>query len=143
MFSANPGFDLKPLAAVVSGGELSRILLAIKKVLASRIPEKLIILDEIDSGIGGKTAGNVAEFIASLSKRQQILCITHLAQIAAVADCHIAITKDKVDARSRISMQILDSDKRLQEIARMLSGSLSSTAVEHARELLSEIKQRG
>lgn len=143
MFSANPGFDLKPLAAVVSGGELSRILLAIKKVLASRIPEKLIILDEIDSGIGGKTAGNVAEFIASLSKRQQTLCITHLAQIAAVADCHIAITKDKVDTRSTVSMQKLDSDKRLHEIARMLSGSISSTAVEHARELISDIKQRG
>jgi DNA repair protein RecN (Recombination protein N) len=143
LFSANPGFELKPLAAVVSGGELSRILLAIKKVLANRIPEKLIILDEIDAGIGGKTAGYVAEFIASLSKRQQILCITHLAQIAAVADSHVAISKDKVDLRSTVSMQKLDATMRLEELARMLSGSLSSTAMEHARELLNEIKQRG
>jgi DNA repair protein RecN (Recombination protein N) len=118
-------------------------LLAIKKVLANRIPEKLIILDEIDAGIGGKTAGYVAEFIASLSKRQQILCITHLAQIAAVADSHVAISKDKVDLRSTVSMQKLDATMRLEELARMLSGSLSSTAMEHARELLNEIKQRG
>ncbi|MDD3235112.1 MAG: DNA repair protein RecN [Candidatus Cloacimonetes bacterium] len=143
LFSANPGFELKPLVAVASGGELSRILLAIKKVLANRIPEKLIILDEIDSGIGGKTAGYVAEFISSLSSRQQILCITHLAQIAAIANCHIAITKDKVAERSTVSMHKIESDERLQEIARMLSGSFSSTALEHAKELIKGIKQRG
>ncbi|MDD2228914.1 MAG: DNA repair protein RecN [Candidatus Cloacimonetes bacterium] len=143
LFSANPGFELKPLVAVASGGELSRILLAIKKVLAKRIPEKLIILDEIDSGIGGKTAGFVAEFISSLSSRQQILCITHLAQIAAIANCHIAIIKNKVEERSTVSMHKIESDERLQEIARMLSGSFSSTALEHAKELIKEINRRG
>lgn len=143
LFSANPGFELKPLAAVASGGELSRILLAIKKVLASRISEKLIILDEIDSGIGGKTAGRVAEFIFSLAGEQQILCITHLAQIAAIAETHICIEKHSDAMQSTVKMQKLDAEQRLGEIARMLSGKLSSRALEHAEELLKEIKLRG
>jgi DNA repair protein RecN (Recombination protein N) len=142
LFSANPGFELKPLAAVVSGGELSRILLAIKKVLAKRISDKLIILDEIDSGIGGKTAERVAEFISFLGHEQQVLCITHLAQIAAIAETHIAIEKHLESGRSVVSMRVLDSKERLHEIARMLSGKLSSRALEHAEELLNDIKQK-
>lgn len=136
LFSANLGFEQKPLAAVASGGELSRILLAIKKVLASKMPEKLLILDEIDSGIGGKTAAAVAAFISELAARHRILCITHLAQIAAIADCHVAISKDKANERSTVSMRKLFANDRLQEIARMLSGSISTTALEHAKELL-------
>lgn len=136
LFSANLGFEQKPLAAVASGGELSRILLAIKKVLASKMPEKLIILDEIDSGIGGKTAAAVAAFISELSRKHRILCITHLAQIAAVADCHVAISKDKAKLKSTVSMCKLIADDRLHEIARMLSGNISTTALEHAKELI-------
>jgi len=138
LFSANPGFEKKPLAAVASGGELSRILLAIKQVLGTKISRKLMILDEIDSGIGGKTATSVAEFIGTLSERHQILCITHLAQIAAHATCHIAISKEKVGEHSKVNMAILSDENRLKEIARMLSGSISATALEHAKELINK-----
>ncbi len=143
MFSANAGFALKPLAAVASGGELSRILLAIKKVLAARMPAKLMILDEIDSGIGGKTAGRVAEFISSLARRQQVLAITHLAQIAAVADSHQAIEKLDGKERGQIKIRSLGAEERLPELARMLSGSLGPKALEHAKEMISEINKRG
>ncbi len=143
LFSANPGFTPKPLSAVVSGGELSRILLAIKKVLASGIAERLVILDEIDAGIGGKTAEQVAKFIVQLSERQQVLCITHLAQIAARADSHLAIAKTSDKQRSAVHLQILEKESRLQEIARMLSGSVSTKAIEHASEIMNKINKRG
>ncbi|MDY0151581.1 MAG: DNA repair protein RecN [Candidatus Cloacimonas sp.] len=143
LFCANPGFELKPLVAVASGGELSRILLAIKKVLAKRISHKLIILDEIDSGIGGKTAERVAEFIYSLGREQQVLCITHLAQIAAIAETHIAIEKVTDSTHSIVTLRKLNAGQRLQEIARMLSGKVSDLALKHAEELIKDIKQRG
>lgn len=138
LFSANPGFEQKPLASVASGGELSRILLALKQVLGAKISAKLMILDEIDSGIGGKTATSVAEFIGTLAKRHQILCITHLAQIAAHADTHIAISKDRIGDGSIVKMAVLHDESRLKEIARMLSGSISTTALEHAKELINK-----
>lgn len=141
LFSANPGFAPKPLSAVVSGGELSRILLAIKKVLASRIAERLVILDEIDAGIGGKTAEQVAKFIVQLSEKQQVLCITHLAQIAARGQSHLAITKIRDKQRNAVHLQPLEGESRLQEIARMLAGSVSSTAIEHASEILNKINK--
>lgn len=143
LFSANPGFEKKSLSSVVSGGELSRILLAIKQVLAERLEPKLIILDEIESGIGGKTAENVADFIALLSQRQQILCITHLAQIAARADKHLAIEKFTHAEKTLVALHELNSEERLKEIARMLSGSLSAKALAHAAELLDKITKRG
>jgi len=136
LFTANAGFDLKPLSAVASGGELSRILLAIKKVLAAKLPDKLMILDEIDAGIGGKTAGRVAEFISSLATQQQVMAITHLAQIAAVADTHLAVEKHSNGTRDTISIRALADPERLNEIARMLGGSLSERALEHAKELI-------
>ena len=143
LFSANPGFELKPLSAVVSGGELSRILLAIKKVLADRLEPKLIILDEIESGIGGKTAAKVADFIAKLAERQQVLCITHLAQIAARAEKHLVIEKFTKGEKSFVDIRKVEDEQRLQEIARMLSGTLTAKALEHAAELLKEINKRG
>ncbi len=143
LFTANPGFGSKPLAAVVSGGELSRILLAIKKVLSNKMVPRLVILDEIDAGIGGKTAELVGEFIQLLAAKQQVLCITHLAQIAARADRHLAIDKVSDRQNSRVEISDLQGESRLQEIARMLSGSLGRKALEHAKELISEIKKRG
>ncbi|MDP2174205.1 MAG: DNA repair protein RecN [Candidatus Cloacimonadaceae bacterium] len=139
-FSANQGAQLKSLAAVASGGELSRILLAIKKVLAERIPEKLIILDEIDAGIGGKTAEAVAEFIFRLATSHRIMCITHLAQIAAIAHQQVALKKHSGGGKTRIDMMVLDEQSRTAEIARMLSGSVSETAVKHAEELILKYK---
>lgn len=139
-FSANRGSELKPLSAVASGGELSRILLAIKKVLSERIEEKLMILDEIDSGIGGKTAEYVAQFIFALARRHRIICITHLAQIAAIADQQVALQKEAGKQRNVIQMVPLEAEQRLEELARMLSGNVSDISLEHARELISKYK---
>lgn len=142
-FSANRGSDLKPLSAVASGGELSRILLAIKKVLSDRIEEKLIILDEIDAGIGGKTAERVAGFIFRLSQRHRILCITHLAQIAAIAHQHIALEKVAGKQKNIIRMTSLQKSERLEELARMLAGDVSRISLKHAEELINKYNIRG
>lgn len=139
-FSANQGSELKPLAAVASGGELSRILLAIKKVLSERIEEKLIILDEIDAGIGGKTAEYVAQYIFRLARRHRILCVTHLAQIAAIADSQIALQKDKGKRKNVIRMIPLDESQRLEELARMLAGDVSPVSLKHANELMNKYR---
>ncbi len=135
-FSGNPGSALKPLKAVVSGGELSRILLAIKKVLAQKLYTKLMILDEIDAGIGGKTAEYMADYIHQIAAHHQVLCITHLAQIAAAADTHIMIAKHSELAKTRIAWLMLDEDQRKHEIARMLSGKITEHSMKHADELI-------
>lgn len=139
-FSANRGSQLRPLSAVASGGELSRILLAIKKVLSDRIEEKLMVLDEIDAGIGGKTAEYVAQFIFQLARRHRIICITHLAQIAAIADQQIALQKEAGRQKNVIRMVPLQAEQRLEELARMLSGNVSDISLEHARELINKYK---
>ncbi len=137
LFSANPGSSLKSLSAVASGGEMSRILLGIKEVLVSKESARLLILDEIDSGIGGKTADKVAECIAGIAKKHPVLCITHLAQIAAVADTHIAVEKSAKEKTS-VTLRVLNAAERVPEIARMLSGNLSQTALKHAEELINK-----
>ena len=139
-FSANRGSELRPLSTVASGGELSRILLAIKKVLSERIEEKLMILDEIDSGIGGKTAEYVAQFIFALARRHRIICITHLAQIAAIADHQVALKKEAGKKKNVIKMVPLKAEQRLEELARMLSGDVSDISLEHARELITKYR---
>lgn len=140
LLSANPGSELRPMSAVASGGELSRILLAVKKVLSERIEEKLIILDEIDAGIGGKTAERVAEYIFQLSRRHRILCITHLAQLAAIAHRQIALRKESGGKKTVISMHTLRERDRLEELARMLSGTVSGISLKHAEELISKYR---
>ncbi len=135
-FSANPGSPVLPLKSIASGGELSRILLATKKALSGVMPPRTIILDEIDSGIGGKTAGSLAEFIHDLSGSYQVICITHLAKIAAAADNHIAIEKKTQKGATSVEVDILDTQKRIKEIARMLSGHITELSLQHARELL-------
>jgi DNA repair protein RecN (Recombination protein N) len=137
LFSANPGSDLKSLSAVASGGEMSRILLGIKEVLVNKESARLLVLDEIDSGIGGKTADNVATCIAGIAQRHPVLCITHLAQIAAVADTHIAVNKD-ADSKTSVTLRVLSPAQRIPEIARMLSGDASSLALKHAEELINK-----
>ncbi len=139
-FSANRGSELKPLSAVASGGELSRILLAIKKVLSERIEQKLVILDEIDAGIGGKTAEYVAQFIYRLAQRHRILCITHLAQIAAIAHQQIALLKESGKSKNVIRMIPLDDRQRVEELARMLSGNVSPASKKHAEELINKYR---
>jgi len=140
-FSANPDSPVLPLKSVVSGGELSRILLAAKQALTQVLPPRTIILDEIDVGIGGKTAGALADFIHGLAKNHQVICITHLAKIAAAADNHISIDKKIVHGATVIEVESLDTGRRINEIARMLSGHITELSVQHAKELLNDIER--
>lgn len=140
-FSANPDSPVLPLKSIVSGGELSRILLAAKRSLTQVLPPRTIILDEIDVGIGGKTAGALAVFIHKLAQNHQVLCITHLAKIAAIADDHISIEK-KIDSGSTvIKVMSLDAEHKINEIARMLSGHDTELSVKHAKELINIIER--
>lgn len=139
LFSANAGEVSKPLHKVASGGELSRIALAVKTVSTNRDPVGTIIFDEIDAGVGGQTAQMVAEKIAIVASSKQVLCITHLPQIACMADSHFYIEKivDKDDERTNTTVRILSEPKRLKEITRMLSGTLmTQAAVENAADML-------
>lgn len=135
LFSANPGAAPKPLQAVASGGEMSRILLGIKEIISAKESPRLIVLDEIDVGIGGKTADYVARCIYNLAKHSPVLCITHLAQIAAYADHHVAVEK-KGEERVGVSLRALDKKEQKVEIARMLSGTITDASLKHAKELL-------
>lgn len=135
-FSANPGETLKPLSKVASGGELSRVMLAIKNVLADvdRIP--VLIFDEVDAGIGGRTAESVARKLKGLAKTHQVICITHLPQIASIADFHIMTEKYQKKDGVGVRVKELSADERRSEIARMLSGMITDTSLKHASELL-------
>ena len=137
MISTNPGEPLKSLGNVASGGELSRIMLAIKTVLASRDKIPTMIFDEIDTGISGKTAWNVSEKLGTLSGGHQIICITHLPQIAAMADQHFRIAKQAVDNATVTGITQLEADEVVEELARLLGGEEITDAVrENAKELL-------
>lgn len=135
--SANPGEDLKPLARVASGGELSRILLAIKSALRNGEQAETLIFDEVDAGIGGRTAELVGMQLAELAQTYQVICITHLPQIARYAEHHYKVTKETDGKESRTSIRALTIEERIQELARMLGGiSISEKALAHARELV-------
>lgn len=137
LISTNPGEPMKPLNKIASGGELSRVMLALKTVLAAADEADTLVFDEIDTGIGGEVARAVAEHLQRLARDKQILCITHLAVIAASADTHIKIRKIQSDNTSRSSAQIIAGDARVEEIARMLAGDeVSAASRVHAKELL-------
>lgn len=136
--SANPGEPLRPLVKVASGGELSRILLALKTTFSQNQGITSIIFDEVDTGVSGRVAQAIAEKIAQIAKNSQVLCITHLPQVAAVADYQYEIEKEVDHGRTRTKVQPLTPEKRVQEIARMLSGAeVTPLTIEHAKELLS------
>lgn len=128
MISTNPGEDLRPLSKIASGGELSRIMLAIKTVMAGE-DTKTLIFDEIDAGISGRTAQMVANQLARLSKNHQIICITHLPQIASMADAHFTISKSVHDNKTYSKIERVYEDDSLKEMARMLSGNEPTEAV--------------
>jgi DNA repair protein RecN (Recombination protein N) len=135
--SANPGEELRPLARIASGGELSRIMLAVQSVLAVRDGIPTMIFDEVDDGIGGRIAAVVADKLAGAARGRQILCVTHLASIAARADHHLAVSKSVRAGRTRAGTRVLTGVARVDEIARMLGGeAVTDTARRHARELL-------
>lgn len=143
-FSANPGETAKPLAKVASGGELSRIALAIKTVAAAKdLSVPSMVFDEIDTGIGGRTAQMVAERIALVAAYKQVLCITHLPQIACMADSHLYISKSSAENSTVTKVQALSERERINEIARMASGAdLSTAALNNAREMVSHAKAK-
>ena len=147
LFSANPGQEPKPIQKVASGGELSRIALAIKTVTASRDTSPAsMVFDEIDTGIGGKTAQMVAERIAMAAAGKQVLCITHLPQIACMADNHLYISKHVADNQTSTEVRSLSEGERINEIARMASGAnVSSASLDNAREMIAyaKIKKEG
>ncbi len=134
MFSANLGVNPQPLGEVASSGELSRVMLAVKAVLAAADTTSVLIFDEIDVNIGGETANAVAETLAALAAARQVLCISHLAQVAARAPHHFAVRKIERDGATTSIIAELDPDARAEELARMLGGG--PAAAEHARTLL-------
>lgn len=136
LISTNPGEPIKPLGKVASGGELSRIMLAIKTVMAENDSIDTLIFDEIDSGISGRTAQMVSEKMNSLGKKHQIICITHLPQIAAMADSHYLIAKSVENATTVSTISKLSNDDSVLELARMLGGvEITDTVLESAREM--------
>jgi DNA repair protein RecN (Recombination protein N) len=141
--SPNPGEDLRPLARIVSGGELSRVMLALKTLMAGDSNGKTLIFDEVDAGIGGRVADVVGSRLRALGSRFQVLCITHLPQIAAKAGTHFYIEKQVRGSRTVTSVERLDDDRRVEEIARMIGGSSVTPAVQaSARDLLGAAVER-
>lgn len=135
--TTNPGEPLKPLVKVASGGELSRVLLALKTIFSSEQGVTSIIFDEVDTGVSGRVAQAIADKILKISKYSQVLCITHLPQVAAVADYQYYIVKEVVGGRTQTSVAELAATERENEIARMLAGSeITPLTIEHAKELL-------
>ena len=139
MFSANPGEPLKPLAKVASGGELSRLLLGLKCILARRDQVETVIFDEVDAGIGGQAAEDIALKIKELSGHHQVLCITHLPQIASKADEHFRVAKTLQNKQTRTEITLLDENSKIRELARMLAGdSVTLETIAFAKGLLKE-----
>ncbi len=136
LISTNPGEPLKPLSQVASGGELSRVMLAIKTVLAGRDAIDTLIFDEIDAGISGRTAWRVSEQLDTLAHVHQVICITHLPQIAAMADRHFCIEKSSTEDNTITDIRVLDGEESLGELARLLgSDALTEAALSNAREM--------
>lgn len=142
MISANRGESVKPLCKIASGGELSRVMLAIKSVLLGRDPVGTMIFDEIDTGISGYTAGKVGTQLKKVAENRQVICVTHLAQIAAMADTHLLIEKKAEKDRTFTSVSPLSYEQRINEIARIMSGAqMTENLYNSAKELLDRSKQ--
>lgn len=140
--STNPGEPLKPLAKIASGGELSRIMLAIKSIFSKHQGVTSIIFDEVDTGVSGRVAQAIAEKIYGISVNSQVLCISHLPQVAAMSDTHLFITKETIQGRTTTSVTSLDETEKIKEISRMISGvEITDLTKEHAKELLSLAKE--
>ncbi len=140
MLSPNPGEPLKPLSKIASGGEASRIMLALKCVLARAEGMPTLIFDEVDAGVGGETAFSLAQKLYRLGSHAQVLCVTHLAQIAAFADAHIVLTKKSESGRTFTEAVWLKADARASEMARMMGGK-SAASIQHANEMLRNAKK--
>jgi DNA repair protein RecN (Recombination protein N) len=143
MIAPNVGESLKPLADIASGGELSRVVLALKAILAQNDSVETIFFDEVDAGIGGEVAEMVGKKLFALSRHHQIICITHLPQIAKFGDHHFRIAKKVKNGRTHTTIIPIPDKDRVQELARMLGGTqITQTTLDHAAELLSERKTK-
>ena len=136
MISTNPGESLRELKNIASGGELSRVMLALKSVLAENDGIKTLIFDEIDTGISGRTAQMVSQKLHKIAGNHQVICITHLPQIAAMADAHYFIEKKVVDGTTVTQLTLLDEERSIAELGRMLGGvEVTDTVLKSAREM--------
>ena len=139
--SANRGADPQPLAKIASGGELSRIMLALKSVISDKDGIPTVIYDEIDAGVSGKTARKIGIKMLSLSKSTQLFCVTHSAQIASMADMHFLISKGDVNGETETSVRVLDTEGRINELSRILGGiNITSAQRAAAEDMLAEKK---
>lgn len=144
LFSANPGEEMRSMNGVASGGELSRLMLALKTITAPSLFPKTLIFDEIDVGIGGKVADAVGMRLRRLAKTNQVLCVTHQLQIARYADAHFLVNKDVVNGRTLTKVAELDEHGRIEELARMIGGSeITASARKHAKELIKSAAVEG
>jgi DNA repair protein RecN (Recombination protein N) len=136
-FKSNRGSNFKPLKKIVSGGELSRIMLAVKAILSSYIKLPTLIFDEIDTGVSGKISDSIAELMVTMGQKLQVINITHLPQVAAKSHYHFKVFKQELDNKTLTNLVPLDKEARIEEIAIMLSGNqVSSTAIAHAKQLM-------
>jgi DNA repair protein RecN (Recombination protein N) len=137
LLSPNPGEELRPLARIASGGELSRILLALNSVASLESAGKTLVFDEVDAGIGGRVAEVVGRKLRAIAARHQVLCVTHLPQIAAFADHHFAVRKAVERGRTVTEVRPLEARERVEELARMLGGErVTDAARRHAQEMM-------
>ena len=141
LVSANPGIEPGPIAKIASGGELSRISLAIKVAAGRGRSVRTQIFDEVDAGIGGETANAVGQLMQRLSSGAQALCVTHLAQVAVCADRQLQVRKESDDQTTAVDTTLLANEERIDEIARMLGGRISDQSRRHAMEMLSAAGQ--
>ncbi len=142
LMSANMGEELRPIQKIASGGELARIMLALKNVLAENDQVTTMVFDEVDTGVSGRAARRVAEKLFQVSDRRQVLCVTHLPQIAAMAEVHFSVQKGEKDGRTYTAVERLDWNQRRQEIARLTSGDhVTKTSLESAEEQLTDAEQ--
>jgi DNA repair protein RecN (Recombination protein N) len=136
-FAPNAGEDMRPLRMIASSGEISRVMLATKAVLAKQDRIPVLVFDEIDANIGGEIGGAVGRKLAQVAQNHQLICITHLPQVAACGTTHLAVSKKVFDGRTFTEVELLDAESRPNEIARMLGGRDSTgTTLQHAREML-------
>ena len=137
-FSPNPGEPARPLRAIASSGEMARVMLALKTVLAAQDEIPVLVFDEVDANVGGETANAVGEKMKQIAAKRQVLCITHLPQVAAPADAHYVVTKQVNGGRTISEIHLLDGKARVTELARMLGGQ-SDAARKHAEAMLKRV----
>jgi DNA repair protein RecN (Recombination protein N) len=137
-WAPNPGEGIQPLRAIASGGEIARVMLALKSVLAAADAVPTLVFDEVDAGIGGLTAQAVGRKLRSLSRHHQVLCVSHLPQIASCASAHFQVSKRVSKSRTFAVITRLQPEERIHELARLLGSQLTAASVQHAKELLSQ-----